>query len=207
MINEELPGDSLPEETGARKTSSSGKTREQIQAEIRAMAEQSKQHAQGKLFDSLPASEGDGEDELGGFSFPLQNVADRDESHRLYFSMYNVMKRNLPKGKSNEPLRRYVYDEVLLYLNQGKRKDARGIRNSSGQMAYIPSILQPAWAIVMDWVSKGANPFELYSAFEAQNIALGYHGGKDIPLSTSPGIPGIPSTLPITGSAEAIAEE
>lgn len=206
----ELPEDNLPEEAGAARKSSSGKTQEEIHAEIRAMAEKSKQNTQHKLFDDTPDLEED-EDELSGFS--LRNIADRDESHRLYFGMYNVMKRNLPKGKANEPLRRYVYDEVLLYLNQGKRKDARGVRGSSGQMAYIPTILNPAFAIVLDWVKKGANPFDLYSAFEAENIALGYHPSGTPPPSTgSAGTPPVPtpttpiSTAPATQAVQATAQ-
>ena len=204
-----LPEDELPEETGTQKASSSGKTREQIQDEIRAMAEQAKKHAQGNLFDDQPAGDDD-DDELGGFS--LRNIADRDESHRLYYGLYNIMKRNLPKGAANLPLRRYVYDEVLLYLNQGKRKNAQGIRGSSGQMAYIPTILQPAWAIAMDWVNHGANPFDLYSAFEAQNIALGYHGGRNTPPAAPPTAPSVPnnpapSSPVVSSTEEAVTEE
>ena len=193
-----LPEDELPEETGTQKASSSGKTREQIQDEIRAMAEQAKKHAQGNLFDDQPSAEDDEDDELGGFS--LRNIADRDESHRLYYGLYNIMKRNLPKGSANLPLRRYVYDEVLLYLNQGKRKNAQGIRGSSGQMAYIPTILQPAWAIAMNWVTNGANPFDLYSAFEAQNIALGYHGGGTTPPPATPATPATPAIPDVPNS-------
>jgi hypothetical protein len=206
MQDYDLPEDALPEETGTQKSSSSGKTREQIQDEIRAMAEQAKKHAQGSLFEEEPSTD-DEDDELGGFS--LRNIADRDESHRLYYGLYNIMKRNLPKGPANLPLRRYVYDEVLLYLNQGKRKNAQGIRGSSGQMAYIPTILQPAWSIAMNWVTNGANPFDLYSAFEAQNIALGYHGGGSTP-PTSPATPTVPNnpvpSNPVTSAAEAIEE-
>ncbi len=196
---DELLENNLPEETGAARKSSSGKTQEEIHAEIRAMAEKSKQNTQHKLFDGAPDVDEEDEDELSGFS--LRNIADRDESHRLYFGMYNVMKRNLPQGKSNEPLRRYVYDEVLLYLNQGKRKDARGIRGSSGQMAYIPTILNPAFAIVLDWVKNGANPFDLYSAFEAQNIALGYHTKPGTPPSASAGTPPAPAPVSPTPNA------
>ena len=212
MKDDDLPEDALsedelPEETGTQKASSSGKTREQIQDEIRAMAEQAKKHAQGNLFDDQPSAE---DDELGGFS--LRNIADRDESHRLYYGLYNIMTRNLPKGPANLPLRRYVYDEVLLYLNQGKRKNAQGIRGSSGQMAYIPTILQPAWAIAMTWVTNGANPFDLYSAFEAQNIALGYHGGGSTPPPASPAAPSVPNSpipsSPVASSTEeAVTEE
>lgn len=205
-----LPEDQLPEETGTQKASSSGKTREQIQDEIRAMSEQAKQHAQGNLFDDQPSAEDDEDDELGGFS--LKNIADRDESHRLYYGLRNIMMRNLPKGPANLPLRRYVYDEVLLYLNQGKRKNAQGVRGSSGQMAYIPTILQPAWTIAMNWVTNGANPFDLYSAFEAQNIALGYHGGGNTPPPASPASPSAPNSpapsSPVASATEeAVTEE
>lgn len=205
-----LPEDQLPEETGTQKASSSGKTREQIQDEIRAMSEQAKKHAQGNLFDDQPSAEDDEDDELGGFS--LKNIADRDESHRLYYGLRNIMMRNLPKGPANLPLRRYVYDEVLLYLNQGKRKNAQGVRGSSGQMAYIPTILQPAWTIAMNWVANGANPFDLYSAFEAQNIALGYHGGGNTPPPASPAAPSVPNSpapsSPVASATEeAVTEE
>lgn len=210
MVDDELPEENSSEETSTRKSSSSGKTREQIQAEIRALSEKSKRHSQGKLFGEadIPEVDNDEEDdELGGFS--LRNIADRDESHRLYFGMYSVMKRNLPQGKTNLPLRRYVYDEVLLYLNQGKRKNARGVRGSSGQMAYIPTILEPAFAIVVDWVAKGANPFDLFSAFEAQNIVLGYHGGGPrTPPTPEAGITTTPTpTVPLAGATEAVAQE
>jgi hypothetical protein len=210
MIEDELPEENHSEETGTGKLSSSGKTREQIQAEIRALSEKSKQHSQGRLFGEADIPEVDGEDEddeLGGFS--LRNIADRDESHRLYFGMYGIMKRHLPQGKANLPLRRYVYDEVLLYLNQGKRKNARGVRGSSGQMAYIPTILEPAFAIVMDWVTNGANPFDLFSAFEAQNNALGYHGGGPSgPTTPTTGTTPAPTpTTPLSTAGEAVVED
>ena len=198
----------IPDQTGTSKGATGGKTREEIQADIRALAEKARIHAQQSLFNESDfANAEDDEDELGGYS--LRNIADRDESHRLYFGLYGVMKRNLPQGKANEKLRRYVYDEVLLYLNQGKRKDARGVRGSSGQMAYIPTILEPAFAIVMNWVKTGANPFDLYSAFEAQNISLGYYGGKGgatPPASTPVPNPAAP-TAATAPTAESVSHE
>lgn len=154
------------------------KSREDILAEIRGLSDKSDQAAQARqneLFDDLKLDE-----EVDGLTTTfLKDVADPDASHRLYFGMRNMMVRNLPKGPENKPLRQHIYDEVNLYLNRGKQKDARGIRGSSGQMAFIPTFLEPAFDIVLRWVGAGANPFELYSAFEAKNTEMGYHSGDE----------------------------
>ena len=56
---------------------------------------------------------------------------------------------------------------------------------------------------------------DLYSAFEAQNIALGYHGGGSTPPPATPGTlgtPGVPNSpapsSPVASSTEeAVTEE
>jgi len=50
-----------------------------------------------------------------------------------------ALRNNLPQGKKNEKLRRYVYDEKSLFLNRGKEKDDRGIRGSDERQTYIPN--------------------------------------------------------------------
>ena len=178
-----------PEQNKKAAISSSGltkKSREDILAEIRGLsdkADQAAQSRQGELFDDLKLDE-----EVDGLTTTfLKDVADPDASHRLYFGMRNLMVRNLPKGPENKPLRQHIYDEVNLYLNRGKQKDARGIRGSSGQMTYIPTFLEPAFDLVLRWVGAGANPFELYSAFEAKNTEMGYRSGDEDSEGTGSG--------------------
>ena len=162
------------------------KSREAILAEIRGLSDKADKAAQSKqseLFDDLRLDE-----EVDGLTTTfLKDVADPDASHRLYFGMRNMMVRNLPKGPENKPLRQHIYDEVNLYLNRGKQKDARGIRGSSGQMTYIPTFLEPAFDLVLRWVGAGANPFELYSAFEAKNTEMGYRSGDEDSEDTGSG--------------------
>ena len=162
------------------------KSREEILADIRGLSEKSEKAAQARqneLFDDLKLDE-----EVDGLTTTfLKDVADPDASHRLYFGMRNMMVRNLPKGPENKPLRQHIYDEVNLYLNRGKQKDARGIRGSSGQMTYIPTFLEPAFDLVLRWVGAGANPFELYSAFEAKNTEMGYRSGDEDSEGTGSG--------------------
>jgi hypothetical protein len=170
------PDAAQPNKAATQSSSLTKKSREEILAEIRGLsdkADKAAQSRQNELFDDLKLDEG-----VDGLTTSfLKDVADPDASHRLYFGMRNMMVRNLPKGPENKTLRQHIYDEVNLYLNRGKQKDARGIRGSSGQMTYIPTFLEPAFDIVLRWVGAGANPFELYSAFEAKNTEMGYRAG------------------------------
>ncbi len=156
--------------------SKQNQSRQEIHDEIRRMAEQADEKGQqGKLFDD----EDLGEDELGGGDTSyLQDVADPDFSYQIYYGMWKLMKDNLPKGKDNERGRRYIYDEVNLFLNAGKHLDSMGKRSGDSRMALISTHLKPAFGTVAEWLQRGAIPFDLYQAFRGKNEELGYHSAK-----------------------------
>ncbi len=105
----------------------------------------------------------------------LNDTADPDASHRLYYTMMAVMKKHLPSGKENEKMRRYIYDEKSLFLNRGKAKNEKGIRGSDERMAYLGNFLNVALNTVQQWVEQGAAPYDLFMAFNILNKERGYH--------------------------------
>lgn len=105
----------------------------------------------------------------------LNDTADPDKSHKLYYTMMGVMKRNLPPGDGdNKKLRQFIYDEKSLFLNRGKDKNEKGVKGSDERMAFIPNYLQIAFDTVHRWVSQGADPFELFTAFRDLNKRYGH---------------------------------
>lgn len=161
-----------PKEFNSQNTDQDKARKEHLER-IKQLAEKAQKTAeakQAKLFEG----EDLGAEDLGVDVSFLNDTADPDLSHRLYYTMYNIMRRNLPSGKDNEELRRYVYDEIGLFLNRGKEKNERGVRNSDMRMAYIPTFLKPAFDIVVKWVTEGAAPFDLYEAFRRKNEEMGY---------------------------------
>lgn len=163
-------------QTGTRDDSHKEKSQEEIYDEIRRMSEESDETGQqGKLFED----EDLGEEDLGGADDAyLQDIAQPDFSYQLYYGMWKLMKDNLPKGKKNEQGRRYIYDEVNLFLNEGKHLDSRGKRGGDSRMALIGPHLKPAFGTVVEWLQRGGVPFDLYQAFRGKNEELGYHANK-----------------------------
>ena len=116
--------------------------------EIRMLSEQAKKITgkQSGLFEGMDLGE---EDIDTSFDQEMLNdTADPDKSHRLYYTMMIAMRNNLPQGKANEKLRKYVYDEKSLFLNRGKERDKRGKRDSDERQAYIGNFLQTAFEVV-----------------------------------------------------------
>jgi len=153
-------------------------TDEEILAEIKRLSEQAQLNSSHQL-DLLAGVDLGDEDVDNNFSDSvLQGTADPDRAHRLYYTMRRMMIDNLPKGRKNLKLRRYVYDEKSIFLNRGKDKDENGIRGSDERMTYIDNFLQVGFNIVVNWVKEGANPFDLYMAFWNLNEGKGYHKEK-----------------------------
>lgn len=153
---------------------------EEIIAQIKLLSEKAREisGAQTGLFDGFDIGE---EDLDTSFNQSILNdTADPDKSHRLYYTMRSAMMRNLPKGNENKKLRKFIYEEKSLFLNRGKDKNHDGIKNSDERMAYIGNFLQVAFDIVNKWVSEGANPFDLYMAFKELNQEKGYDSKKTL---------------------------
>lgn len=108
----------------------------------------------------------------------LNDTADPEKSHRLYYTMMGAMRRNLPEGKDNIKLRRYIYDEKSLFLNRGKDKNEKGIRGSDERQTYIGNFLHVAFDIVNNWIINGANPFDLYKSFYDLNKEHGFRNDE-----------------------------
>lgn len=161
-------------------------SQEEILQEIKQLSEKARKEA-GSQRDLFFQKEVGDEDIDTGYDYgKLNDTADPDRSHKIYYAMRRLMIENLPKGQSNEKLRKFIYEEKNLFLNRGQAVNKDGIRNSDGRMAYIPSFLTPAFSAVVEWVISGANPFDLYSSFRKLNIERGYHkdneGDKNSPF-------------------------
>lgn len=164
------------------------KTEDEILAEIKALSEKAQTFTSPQL--DLPNAENIGDEDVDS-SFDasiLSDTANPDESHRLYYTMRRMMIDNLPKGKENEKLRRYIYDEKSLFLNRGKDKDANGVKHSDERMAYIFGFLTTAFDTTVKWLKSGANPFDLYTAFRNLNEEKGFRQkSEDGPENTEEG--------------------
>ncbi len=109
----------------------------------------------------------------------FDDTADPKRSYKLYYNTQRLLKDNLPSGRKNEKLRRYVYDEKNLFLNIGQDIDPiTGFRGSDGRMTYIVPFLETAFKTVSDWVADGGTAFDIYMRFRALNDAHGYHSKK-----------------------------
>lgn len=103
----------------------------------------------------------------------LKDVQDPEEAHSLYYSIQRELKNNLPAGKENEELRRFVYDEKNIYLNRGKELDASGIRGSDGRQAFL-SHLRSALIAVKRWAAEGGTAYDAYIMFRDMNKEAGF---------------------------------
>lgn len=151
------------------------KTREEIFEEIKQLSEKANQ-ADGLQIPLLPDLPKQG---LGGFDLSfLNDTADPEKSHRLYYGMRRLMMDNLPKGKDNKKLRQFVYDEKNLFLNRGKELDKDGIRGSDGRMTFA-TFLEIAFQISAEWIKQEANPIVLWQMFYDENEKFGFHSSKE----------------------------
>lgn len=162
---------------------STRQSQDQIRDEVNRMSRESDKKRTGKQ-SKLFEDEDLGYEDIGIDQDLLEDVANPDLSYDLYYGIWKFMKDNLPKGKDNEQGRRYIYNEVNLFLNRGKHLDAKGKRGSDSRMAYINPQLQPAFATVIEWLRHGAIPFQLYEAFRRKNEELGYYDSREKPVDT-----------------------
>ena len=174
-------------------------TEKQIMDEIKALSEKASETSSKQLDLISGVDLGDEDIDTGFDATRLQGTANPDESWRLYYTMRRTMIDNLPKGKRNLKLRKYIYNEKSLFLNRGNDVDENGIKHSDERMTYIDNYLITALDIVIQWVKMGANPFDLYMAFYNLNEEKGYHKQEkaeseqgdvlDDNLNASPNVP------------------
>lgn len=170
-------------EDNPKKGKKEDRDRDKILDDVKRLSQKAQETAEGKQ-SKLFEDEDLGEDT--GFNQSILNDTVNPElSHRLYYGLQRLLKDNLPTGRKNEKLRRYVYDEKNLFLNQGKHLDAKGIRNSDGRMAPPETIIHEAFNIVVSWVASGGAPFDIFYAFKKRNEELGYYEKKEPPIDTT----------------------
>jgi len=150
------------------------KNRDEILDEIKKLSEQ----AETENDFSLDIDTTDLDVENSDLSF-LNDTQNPKKSHKLYYSIQGIIKANLPKGQEFKKLREYVNEEKLIFLNQGAKKNARGVRGSDSRQSYT-ALLNIALDTVIEWVKSGANAFELFLQFRELNIQYGYHDESEI---------------------------
>ena len=150
------------------------KSQEDIYDEIKKLSEKANELSDGKQTNIFPNIDLGEEDITFDTSF-INDMADPEKSHKLYYEMIRLMKEYLPKGPENLKLRRHIYDEKLLFLNRGKDIDKNtGIRGSDSRMTYISNFLQVAFDTTIAWVKSGSNPIDLFNAFRDLNESRDY---------------------------------
>jgi len=151
------------------------KTKEEILEEIKHLAQRADESSNHQLDLFKGQNLGDEDIDIGFDASIIDDTADPKKSYILYYGIQRLLIDYLPKGPKNKRLRQYVYDEKNLFLNRGMDKDHTGRRGSDGRMTYISSFLQTAFNTVANWVSSGANAFDIYQAFWNLNEEKGYH--------------------------------
>lgn len=149
--------------------------------ELKKMSDAAKQASGGQQTEFFnDDSLGDEDIELGFDTNILDDSADPQESHRLYYTIQGIMISNLPKGAKYAKLRKHVFAEKSLFLNRGKDIDPKtGIRGSDQRMTFIANFLNVAFDTVVNWVKAGADPYELYMAFRKLNEERGYRQDEE----------------------------
>lgn len=157
------------------KNKEQNKTQKDIFDEIKKLSEKANEISDSEQLGLFPNIDL-GEEDVTFDASLINDTADPDRSHKLYYGMMRLMIGNLPRGKENKKLRRYIYDEKLLFLNRGKEIDKNtGVRGSDSRMAYIPNFLEVAFDTTVNWVKSGGTPFDLFLAFWDLNESRGYH--------------------------------
>lgn len=106
----------------------------------------------------------------------LEDTANPQKSHRLYYGIRKLLIDHLPKGKGkNKEFREKIYEEKNLFLNRGEERNSQGIRGSDGRMTYIPNFLSVAYNTIIKWIGAGANPIDIYKEFWELNEEKGFH--------------------------------
>jgi hypothetical protein len=157
------------------KNKEQNKTQKDIFDEIKKLSEKANEISDSEQLGLFPNIDLGEEDVIFDASL-INDTADPDRSHKLYYGMMRLMIGNLPRGIENKKLRRYIYDEKLLFLNRGKEIDKNtGVRGSDSRMTYIPNFLEVAFDTTVNWVKSGGTPFDLFLAFWDLNESRGYH--------------------------------
>ncbi|WP_421829681.1 hypothetical protein [Larkinella sp.] len=152
--------------------------RDSILDAVNRLSKKAQETAEGKQSNLFENEDLGGED-IGFDANVLNDTVNPELSHRLYYGSQRLLLDNLPSGKKNRDLRRYVYDEKNLFINQGKRINERGRRGSDGRMAPPETLLQEAFRMVTTWVESGGTPFDIFMAFRQRNEELGYYDEKE----------------------------
>lgn len=98
-----------------------------------------------------------------------------EEKYNIYYKgIRKLLIDHLPKGNEYKEMRDIIYDEKNIFLNLGKRKsDGGGVRGSDGRMTFQP-VMTEILDIVIEWVGRSQNPFDLYREFYMLNEKHGY---------------------------------
>lgn len=172
----------------SKKKATEIKSNEEILADIKRLAEQVKQNVASQQSLNLDAELGE-EDLDTTYEKSAPNlIANPDVSHRLFYTMQQMMINNLPRvdnrkpmtlerKKSNDTIKNFnakIFAEKSLFLNRGKEVDKNGRRGSDQRQAYIPDFLNTSYDTVVKWVAEGADPWDLFLAFYELNVDRGY---------------------------------
>lgn len=172
----------MEENKDSKNSKKDNRDRQRILEEVKRLSQKSQETAEGKQ-SKLFEGENLGEDSEFDTSI-LNDTVNPQLSHQLYYGIQGLLIDNLPSGKANERLRRYVFDEKNLFINQGKGLDEKGVRGSDGRMAPPETILREAFNMVFEWVASGANPFDIFYTFRQKNEELGYYKNADLMTDT-----------------------
>jgi hypothetical protein len=159
-------------------TNKKHKTQEEIFEEIKRLAAKADESSnqQMDLFEGQKL--GDEDIDFSFNSSIINDTADPDRSYKLYYGIRRLLIDYLPKGQEYKELRKQIYDQKNLYLNRGIDINNEGIRGSDGRMSYISGFLETVFDIVAQWITTGANSYDIFITLYDLNQKMGYHKSK-----------------------------
>ena len=151
------------------------KTKEEIFEEIRKLADRANEISGNQLDLFATQKVGDEDIDLGFNSSILNDTANPEKSHKLYYGIRRLLIEYLPRGEENKKFRQRVYDEKNLFLNRGVDRNKNGLRGSDGRMTYLNTFLWPTFNLVIEWIKKGANYYDIWQDFYDLNEKHSFH--------------------------------
>jgi hypothetical protein len=152
-----------------------GRSKEDILKEIKRLSDLGEKDTSKQIELFGIQDLGDEDIDLGIGKKLLNDTANPKRSYQLYYAIRRLLIEYLPKGAEHKKLRGTIYEEKNIFLTAGHTIDEQGIRGADSRQAYIPNFLEVAFRLVTEWVSSGANSFDIWQSFYDLNEERGYH--------------------------------
>ncbi len=104
----------------------------------------------------------------------LAQIDKPEEKYEVYYHIVDrLLRKHLPAGKVWEKHRALIYEEKNTFLTRGHRLNPDGRRGADSRQGYLEDMHELV-PIITDWITNGANMFNLYITLRDLNKSRGY---------------------------------